>query len=49
MHGSWRGSKAFKGKLWKIEAVELKFTSGRAKNIAPKYPSIYQTLFYPKF
>jgi hypothetical protein len=27
MHGSGRGSKAFEGKLSKIEAVELKFTS----------------------
>jgi hypothetical protein len=26
MHGSGRGSKAFQGKLSKIEAVDLKFT-----------------------
>jgi hypothetical protein len=37
MHGSGRGSKAFEGKLSKIEAVELKFTS-TVQKIAPKYP-----------
>jgi hypothetical protein len=34
MHGSVRGSKAFEGKLSKIEAVELKFTSTFQKHCA---------------
>jgi hypothetical protein len=47
MHGSWHGSKAFQGKLWIIEAVDLKFTSSIFK-LSGSAPSRIQSLVLPQ-
>jgi hypothetical protein len=47
MHGSWRGSKAFQGRLSIIEAVDLKFTSAFSNYLVPQLPE-FKASFFPK-